>query len=304
MRPKDGARAAQLASGLARYEANVRVLPGLRNATERGVFVEQLLDSERRVLYVEKLRQLPLSPARAAPNSPIFDPLGAAALNANSGNLEEAAWLVFLAVYFGKHRTGGWRYVREVYGGPAGGGAWQWQAVSADPAAFRTWLEQHAAMIRAGGPGGFGNHRKYESLAAAGTAIERYIRWVLARGGHVAMVQQALGRSDGDPYAAFHDLYCDLATSGARFGRLARFDYLAMLDKLGLGAIRAGSTYLSGATGPLTGARLLFGGNYQPQVLDSWLNDLGSYLDTGMQVLEDALCNWQKSPALFVRFRA
>jgi hypothetical protein len=304
MRPKDSHRAEELRAALAHYEATVRVLPGLHPPQRLEVLIEQLLDSERRVLYVERLRQLNLSHTRAEPHSPHFDPLKAAALHANSGNPEEAAWLVFLSIYFGKHRKGAWRYVREVYAGPAGAGPWDWQAASANPAALRAWLEQNAARIRAGGPGGFGNHRKYESLALAGAAIESYIRWVGARGGHVPMVQHALAQSGGDPYKAFQTLYDDLHQSGARFGRLARFDYLAMMDKLGLGAIRAGSPYLSWSTGPLKGARLLFGGHFQPKVLDTWLSDLGFHLNTGMQVLEDALCNWQKSPHVFVRFRA
>jgi len=45
-----------------------------------------------------------------------------------------------------------------------------------------------------------------------------------------------------------------------RFGRTAKFDYLTMVGKLGLAAIEPGSTYMQGATGPLKGARLLFGG--------------------------------------------
>ena len=45
----------------------------------------------------------------------------------------------------------------------------------------------------------------------------------------------------------------------ASFGRMAKFDYLTMVAKLGLAPIEPGSTYMPGATGPLSGARLLFG---------------------------------------------
>jgi hypothetical protein len=38
-------------------------------------------------------------------------------------------------------------------------------------------------------------------------------------------------------------------------------------------------------------------------VLEEWLVQLGAGLGVGMQVLEDALCNWQKSPVQFKRFR-
>jgi hypothetical protein len=76
-----------------------------------------------------------------------------------------------------------------------------------------------------------------------------------------------------------------------------------MLSKLGLAQVEPGSTYMNGSTGPLRGARLLFGGNYAAPDLDGWLVDLDGELHVGMQVLEDALCNWQKSPEIFKSFR-
>ena len=58
---------------------------------------------------------------------------------------------------------------------------------------------------------------------------------------------------------------------------------------------------------PFASARLLFTGDEMtsigPADLDAWLIALDSDLDVGMQVLEDALCNWQKSPREFVPFR-
>jgi Alpha-glutamyl/putrescinyl thymine pyrophosphorylase clade 3 len=92
------------------------------------------------------------------------------------------------------------------------------------------------------------------------------------------------------------------------FGRTARFDYLTMIGKLGLASIEPGFAYMGGATGPLRGARLLFfgsatAGGVTPRQLDAWLAELDAYLGVGMQVLEDSLCNWQKSPGRFLRFR-
>ena len=96
----------------------------------------------------------------------------------------------------------------------------------------------------------------------------------------------------------------------ASFGRTAKFDYLTMIGKLGLAPIEPGSTYMHGATGPLSGARLLFGGRKTAPLtrsdLEAWLVELEARLHLGthgMQVLEDALCNWQKNPRTFVPFR-
>lgn len=92
-----------------------------------------------------------------------------------------------------------------------------------------------------------------------------------------------------------------------RFGRTGKFDYLTMIAKVGISTIVADSTYMAEATGPLRGARLLFGGatsaNISAAELEKKIQQLDAVLGVGMQVLEDALCNWQKSPGHFVKFR-
>ncbi|ECE0830443.1 hypothetical protein AH639_23360, partial [Salmonella enterica subsp. enterica] len=86
-----------------------------------------------------------------------------------------------------------------------------------------------------------------------------------------------------------------------------KFDFLTMLEKLNIMDIEADSTYMSEATGPRRGANLLFGGStsniYSTTLLENWVSELDSYLNVGMQVMEDSLCNWQKSPERFIRFR-
>lgn len=108
------------------------------------------------------------------------------------------------------------------------------------------------------------------------------------------------------PRAVFADLYVSMSAV-KRFGRLAKFDFLSMLGKLGVAPIDPDTAYLKGATGPLRGARLLFGGDTSSRistvVLESRLQELDQRLNVGMQVLEDSLCNWQKSPERYVYFR-
>ena len=73
-----------------------------------------------------------------------------------------------------------------------------------------------------------------------------------------------------------------------------------------LADIEPGSPYLTGATGPLAGARLLFGDPAtRPSTINGWLTELGNELAVPMpmQILEDSLCNWQKNPDQFVPFR-
>jgi hypothetical protein len=120
------------------------------------------------------------------------------------------------------------------------------------------------------------------------------------------MIQELHTKVGQDPKAVFDSLYGSM-NSVMGFGRLGKFDFLTMLGKLGVAPIEPGSAYLVGATGPLAGARLLFAGASNAKTtareLNGQLIELNSFLNVGMQVLEDSLCNWQKSPNKFVSFR-
>lgn len=306
MSRRDRELAQQLESGLQAFN-KVKTLPGIRAAAFRATFIDQLIESVHRVEFVHVMRQREISPRRADPMDELFNPLKAAILHQRQGNVEEAFWLVFLFVHFGKNPRGGWRYVREIYGRLGEAGRWDWRSTSKNPQEFRKWLHAHQAQLtRAGVAGGFGNHRKYESLNArspngTGNAVETYVNWIDPPRTHQQLVASALKEAHGDSRKAFDILYRSMSAV-SRFGRTARFDYLTMLGKMGLAAIEPGSTYMQGATGPVAGAELLLGVASKRE-LDACLVQLDQVLHVGMQVLEDALCNWQKSPGKFKPFR-
>ncbi len=311
MRPRDRQLAAQLDGKLRRFAGEVVPLPGIGEPITREVFIEQLLESIHRVLYPVVLRGRPLSDLRTDPSSPLFDPIKAAIIQARRGDHDEACWLVFLFVLLGKHAASGYQLARDVYGARSGPLWWTWHAVSRNVGEFRTWLAQSADAIRGNG-GKFGNHRKYESLnglsaMGAGATVEGYVRWIGPPRTHAEYFQSAIDQARGDSRRAFAILYQSM-DSVVRFGRLARLDYLAMVGKLDLATIEADRAYLSGATGPLSGARRLFGASpttdLAPAELEGRLAELDSRLGVVMQVLEDALCNWNKSHTRLVRFRS
>lgn len=308
MRPRDRVRGEELCDRLLSFDRQNRRLPGIQDVASRGALVEQLLESIRRVKVVSVLQMRELSPQRANPESELFDPLRAAILQQRDGNVDEAFWLVFLFAHFGKHQRAGWRYAREVYGRLGSGQRWDWPSVSANPKGFRNWLHDHRARLeRPGIPRGFGNHRKYESLDAysengTGAAVESYVRWVGHPRTHRELIAEVCGEAIADGRRSFDELYRSMAVV-RRFGRTARFDYLTMVGKLQLAPIEPGSTYMHGATGPVRGAQLLFAVKAAAATLDEWLAELDASLHVGMQVLEDSLCNWQKSPGRFVPFR-
>ncbi|MGO8896802.1 MAG: hypothetical protein ACLQU5_00415 [Isosphaeraceae bacterium] len=292
----------------------------MQDPARRTAFLEQFLESIHRVEYI--LRGVlyrgneprVLDARRADPTSELFDPIKGAALRAREGNHNEACWLVFLFTHFGKNLRTGYRLVRDVYGSLGQGPHWDWVRTSTDPEAFRIWLASKQDTLKNDGIARyFGNHRKYISLdpnSAGGTgqAIVTYVNWVTRHGTHAGLFSHAANAVNQDPRRMFNYLYRSMRHHVASFGRTGRFDYLTMLGKLGLAAIQPGSTYMTGSTGSLDGARLLFGSaadTAPPKRIDGWLVELETALglELGMQVLEDALCNWQKNPDQFVPFR-
>ncbi len=312
MRPGDHKLAKQLEAGLLHFDQEIRQLPGIHDPSRREVLLEQMLESIRRIRYVSAISKRKISVRRADPNDELFDPLKATIIYRRLNQIDEAFWMVFLFVHFGKNARGGWRYAREIYSGLSKSVLWDWERISNNPTDFRKWLDEHQNELkREGVPGGFGNHRKFQSLDAykrngTGDAIESYVHWIGPPRTHQQLFDQALEHADGDPRLAFANLYRSM-DDVASFGRLARFDYLTMIGKLGFASIEPGSTYLQNATGPFNGARLLFGNHLTtgltPEVLDGWLIELDARINVGMQVLEDALCNWYKRPDEFKPFR-
>lgn len=313
MSPRDKARAQNLARAITCYQSKAGALPGLAGGGHVETLVAQLIDSLRRIEFAHHLRDARHDPARMDPSSSLFDPLRAAVLRNRSGETDEAWWLVFLATHFGKHAVDGWCLARDVYGKLGQGGIWDWATISRDPSAFQAWLAANEATLRGadGVSRRFSNHRKYESLKASttnGTAgiFASYVAWVVPPRTHADLVRQLHKMVGQDPQTVFAALYESL-DAVQRFGRLGKFDFLAMLGKLGIAPIDPGSTFLKGATGPLAGGRLLFGGARDAKLsvreLEARLVGFGRKTGLGSQVLEDALCNWQKSPGTYVRFR-
>lgn len=302
----------RLRQGIAACIQNEFPLPGVSNPQQLNVFVLQMIDSVRRVEFVPAITNRPIHPDRADGLSTMFDPLRAAELKKQAGDFDEACWLAFLFVHFGRHPVSGYRYVREFYSALGQRAPWTFAEVRKDIAGMKAWLSQNEATLRRGKGGrGFGNHRKYLSLSGSkkngtGHAFETYVQWVSAYGGHANLFAIALQQSNNDPAKAFEWLYRSMG-SVASFGRIGRFDYLTMLQKLGFANIRPGRPYLDASTkGPNKGARHLFQGT-GPQLTISELERrtqvLGQYLGVGMQEMEDAMCNWGKNPGVYRYFR-
>ena len=302
MRSSDRPFALAVSTAIAAWEERRGALHGLGNPLARDCLIRQIVDSDRRRRYIEHFyERARLTERRTDPSGGFFNPYGAAVLHWRAGDSDEALWLVFLAVHFGWHPKARWRYAERIYG-RLGHGHWNWASVATDTGAFRLWLAENVEAVKGAGPSGFGNHRKRESLSDAGTgeAVESYVKWIDPSRGHAAAFAAITDAASGNPPGEFELLY-EAMRKVHRFGRLARFDYLTTASRLGLMTAVAGRPYLPESTGPLAGARLLFG-EATPSRLEEQAIKFGDATVLPFAVLEDALCNWQKSPHAFKRF--
>lgn len=279
-------------------------LKGLPDAATIDTLAMQFVASLRREDYYRLLQTRTISPQRADPNSAWFDAERAVAFHMQRGNIDEAGWLIFLMTHFARRPDTHWSRLQNVYG-RLGVGVWDWATVGADPVAFYQWLDANWQNIR----GAFGNHRKYESLRPTAqrpmrAVIADYLAWI-GPTGHAAFFANAVHTAGNDQHTIFNYLFDTMTVRS--FGRLAKFDYLSLVGRYGLAPIEAGSAYLAGATGPGRGARLLVDGDPTSKTSNSdlqvELDKLNGRLDVGMAVMEDALCNWQKSPRYFAHFK-
>lgn len=278
-------------------------LKGLPDDKTIETLAHQFIASLRREDYYRAVQRSAIAANRADPNHASFDAERAVAFHMQQGNVDEAGWLIFLMTHFARRPDTRWRRLQDVYG-QLGAGIWDWPTVSANPAAFNNWLA--ANWMNVGG--NFGNHRKYESLRPTAKrpmqrAVADYLAWI-GPGGHAAFFAGAVVAAGNNPHTIFDYLYQRLAINS--FGRLAKFDYLSLIGRYGLAPIEAGSAYIDGATGPGNGARLLIDGSRtsgtRHQAVQQALDVLDVRLQVGMAVMEDALCNWQKSPGKFVHY--
>jgi len=211
---------------------------------------------------------------------------------------EEATWLAFLVTFFGpaERQSDVWEGVRSVYAA-FGTRRLSWAEAQREPRnVLDVCLQHHDAYVRLPR----GNHRKFEPNAAdhpqgIGSAVASYVD-VIAR--HGAGDQTALFAVVGEsPDARFSRLMVDLRAV-VSLGRTGRYDFLTLLRNLGVYELEPDRIYMVGATGPLSGARRLFGvpgrATSEQEELDERAMSLARAVGVDPQAMEDALCNWQK----------
>jgi hypothetical protein len=290
-------------------------LNGLVNDNYTKIFAEQIVDSIRRIEYMATIGKRDISVDRLNPLSKEFDPLKAALYYKRNDNVDEAFWLVFLATHFGKSEKSGWLLCADIYGALGEREPWTWQNITSNFDEFIAWYRNASnTLINDSIVRRFSNHRKYESLRNnANRSIPRvfgsYVNWIGGHNSHIAKLEESKQTVMNDNEKLFDLLYTSACKNLVSFSRLAVFDLLTMQSKMGLIVTYPQKAYLKGSTGPILGTNLLFFNTLtksNPNFLEGYLSDLAAHLNLGvfaMQILEDSICNWQKSPCRYRHFK-
>jgi hypothetical protein len=270
-------------------------------------FIDQIIHSLRRTHYIDTIKQRDISEARIYPNNNQFDPLKASIFHFKNKNIDEAIWLIYLSTFFGKNIDSGWNLLRLVYLGD--NSQWTFENISNNFKEFSKWYKESWKEISSTNSkkNKFGNHRKYSTLDPEKKlnpidCFEDYIDKVGVN--HESLFNFIEENSKIKKVSKFSLIYKYSNYKG--FGRMSKFDFSSMICKIGVIESEIDRAFINKSTGPLSGLKdLLDNQNIKPQEAELVFNKINDLLDLGPfrgQVLEDAICNWQKSPNKFKKF--
>jgi len=280
-------------------------VPGLNTIDKVRTLARQCLDSEKRVKYIKLIHEKQLDESVLNPSSISFDPIKATSLLIKNGNYDEAVWMCYLGIFFGKHKTKKWSLIKAVYG-MLGDGLMTWKYIQNNLDIVRKWLRDNENNLRK--EGSFGAHRRYTSIkdSSTGRSFESYVNWI-GKKGHKKKFDSIINTIGDNPSMLFDHLFNEMGNI-YQFARLGKFDYLCMLGKFELLNIEPGHAYLKDSSGPKSGVVKLLQKEPNDIVsikqMNDFINIFAKAIDQKfiMQILEDAICNWQKSPSKYSYF--
>lgn len=206
-------------------------------------------------------------------------------------------WFLYLATYFGKSKTSKWelskraifRNAEEII---------LVEEILEERNSYFNGLEKMDFFANCN----FSNHRKYTKKA------------LLGKNGFINSANYFLNNiyQFNFPEITDFDYTYNRALKIPLFGRMAAFDYICSLCKCNLNVNEPTSMYLKYSTGPRAGFRYLLNlcGSEISSIEDvvQFGNELQEWFQENTeiflvaQVLEDAICNWQKSPITKSRY--
>jgi len=209
---------------------------------------------------------------------------------------QDKVWYIYLATYFGKSNKSKWElFNRATF--HRDGSIIKFNQIQADLDKYFKYLVSFDFFLNCN----YSNHRKFTAKTLTGgngvfKSMEYFVKNV--------------GLYTPQYEIDFHDMYL-LSQKIPSFGRLAGFDFTSSLTKCGLNVKEPTSIYANHSTGPLEALELLLKLTNNDvskasqkklgiDLMDWFLKNSKIYMTA--QVLEDAICNWQKDTVKYIRY--
>jgi|GEM_PF-4226380 len=205
-------------------------------------------------------------------------------------------WVLYVATYFGKNNKSKWDlFNRATF--DKNGSIILFEEIEKDLESYFKYLLKSDFFDGCD----YSNHRKFTAKRLTGPkgvfqSMEYFVR--------------NINQYSVDDKIDFHSMY-KLGQKIPSFGRLAAFDFTSSLVKCGLNVEEPISMYAEHSTGPLNAIGLLLmlsnkDSSSMSKIdlcsnLMKWFLEHTNIFMVG-QVLEDAICNWQKNTSVYRRY--
>lgn len=211
-------------------------------------------------------------------------------------SIKNRLWIVYLATYFGKSDKSKWTlFDRAAF--DQNQALILFDKIKADPDKYKQYLSSFDFFQNCK----YSNHRKFIAKKLHGDkGFFRSVKYLIDN----------IEVYTPEEEIEFHDMYL-LAQKIPNFGRLGGFDFTSSLVKCGFNVKEPRSMYAENSTGPLKGLKLLLSltNNDTTQAsqiqlsfdLVDWFLENSEIFMIG-QVLEDAICNWQKNTMHHIKY--
>jgi hypothetical protein len=215
----------------------------------------------------------------------------------NDLNRNNRLWILYLATYFGKSNQSGWQlFNRATFDRKKS--IMLFQDIQKDLDKYFRYLASFNFFEGCS----YSNHRKFTAKRLTGEkgvfeSMEYFVK--------------NINQYSFEHRIDFHSIY-KAAQKIPNFGRLAVFDFASSLVKCGFDVAEPESMYGENSTGPLNAIGLLLrltnGDSSQKAKLQlcsdlmEWFQKNSNIFMVG-QVLEDAVCNWQKNPSTYIWYK-
>ncbi len=276
-------------------KALIEVLDKQIDGNELNILAAQTFDSIRRIQIYDTYR-LKSQQAVQAKETFIHTSNPFVLAQRSDLNLLNRTWIIYLATYFGKSNKSHWELFNRA-SFRQDQSLIKFDEIQADLDNYFNYLLSFEFFDSCS----YSNHRKYTAKRLTGDkGLFRSMEY---------FVNNIYNYSTGNKME-FHEMYV-LSQKIPNFGRLGGFDFTSALVKCRLNVKEPKSMYANHSTGPLQGLELLLkltnnNASKSSQIqlsfdLMDWFFKNSKIFMVG-QVLEDAICNWQKNTKRYIRY--